>query len=509
MRSASSPLSRVTLSLAFHRELLHQMSTSDNVLTTAGSADVDSTRLSGQMSTTQLVLSVLAFSSPLTCLAGYFSLTIMSTGQTAPVAFAVVTIVLLVFSLGYMAMTRHMPRPGAFYAYISEGLGRRMGLASAFLATMSYSVIGMGVYCFAGLTITSLTQAYLGVTIAWWWGALAAWAAVAALGYFNVDVSARILVWVMLVEVAVVIVFDFVVVGRGGDSGLSLSPLNALSFAAGGEVWVGLLFAMLVFIGFEATALYRDEVRDPDRTIPRATYIAVSFIGILYTVSVLVMVLAFGSGAEDAARSDPAGMFDAAAGRYIGAWFADLAGLLVVTAVLAASLSIHNACTRYVFNLGADRALPASLSAVHHRHRSPYRASAAVSALTWIGVAAFAVAGTDPAVAYGQLAGLGNAGVFVLMTLVSAAVVVWFRRNRTVRQESVWVTTVAPGVSAVALTALLVFALLNFNLVAGDADGNTVLLLALASAFVIGFVVASVIKVRRPNDFHRLGGADR
>ena len=96
----------------------------------------------------------------------------------------------------------------------------------------------------------------------------------------------------MLVEVAVVIVFDFVVVGRGGDSGLSLSPLNALSFAAGGEVWVGLLFAMLVFIGFEATALYRDEVRDPDRTIPRATYIAVSFIGILYTVSVLVMVLA-------------------------------------------------------------------------------------------------------------------------------------------------------------------------------------------------------------------------
>src|SRR5262245_1843888 len=138
-------------------------------------------RLAGQMSTTQLVLSVLAFSSPLTCLSGYFSLAIMSTGQTAPVAFLIVTAVLMVFSVGYMAMTKHMPRPGAFYAYISEGLGRHLGLASAFLATLSYTVIGMGVYCFAGLTISGLVTKWGGPAIPWWLTGLVVWAVIGVL----------------------------------------------------------------------------------------------------------------------------------------------------------------------------------------------------------------------------------------------------------------------------------------------------------------------------------------
>ncbi|MFC9550208.1 APC family permease [Rhodococcus sp. NPDC056960] len=472
------------------------------------SGDGSASRLSGQMSTTQLVLSVLAFSSPLTCLAGYFSLTIMASGNTAPVAFVLVTAVLLIFSVGYMAMTKHMPRPGAFYAYISEGLGRHVGLAAAFLATLSYSVIGMGVYCFAGLTVTDLIAKWGGPVIPWWLGALAFWVIVGILGYFNVDVSAKVLMWVMFVEVTIVMIFNVAIVGQGGESGLHLQPFNVFDFA-GGEVWVGLLFAMLVFIGFEATALYRDEVRDPNRTIPRATYLAVLFIGILYTVTVWVMVTAFGSDAQNVATGDAAGMFGIAADRYVGVWFSNVATTLVITAVLASILSIHNASTRYLFNLSADGALPTALSAVHGRHRSPYRASMAISALVLVGVGLFAVAGSDPSMAYAQLAGLGNAGVFILMALVSVAVVAWFRRNGKDTGEGAWATLVAPTISAVAMTALVTFALANFELVAGESDSNSILLAVLGAAFVAGLVTAAVMKAKRPADFERLGGQDR
>lgn len=306
----------------------------------------DHGRLSGQLSTTQLVLSVLAFSSPLTSLAGYFSLAIMSNGQTAPVAFIAVTAVLLVFSVGYTAMTRHMPRPGAFYAYISEGLGRHVGLASAFLATLSYSVINMGVYCFAGLTISGLIDKWGGPAIPWWLTAAVVWAVVAVLAYFNVEVSAKVLVWVMVVEVTIVMIFNVAVVGQGGQSGLSASPFNVAAFVTDDKVWVGLLFAVLVFIGFEATALYRDEVRDPDRTIPRATYVSVLFIGLLYTATVWVMVIAFGADAQNVATDQTAAMFGIAASTYVGAWFSSIATALVITAFLAAILSIHNASTR-------------------------------------------------------------------------------------------------------------------------------------------------------------------
>lgn len=472
------------------------------------SADRATDRLSGQMGTMQLVLTVLAFSSPLTVLAGYLSLTIMSSGETAPVAFVIVTAALLIFSAGYMAMMKHMPRPGAFYAYISEGLGRHVGLASAFLATVSYTVIGMGVYFFAGMTIVDLLAKNGGPDIPWWLGAVAVWVFISILGYFNVDVSAKVLVWVMFVEVAIVMIFNVAVVGQGGDTGLTLSPFNAIEYASG-EVWVGLLFAMLVFLGFEATALYRDEVRDPRRTIPRATYLAVVFIGALYTVSAWVMVMAFGDNAQNAAGDDAAGMFAIASDSYIGSWFSTIATTLVVTAVLAAILSIHNASTRYLFNLSADRALPRILGVVHVRHRSPYRASMTISAFTLVAVGLFVIAGNDPAIVYGQLAGLGSAGVFILMALVSVAVVAWFRRHGKEADEGVWTTLIAPLISTVAMFALVVFALANFELVVGESDANFILQLVLAASFGAGLVTAAVMKVRRPADFERLGGAGR
>lgn len=472
-------------------------------------ASTPTQRLSGQMSTTQLVLSVLAFSSPLVCLSGYFALSIMSTGQTAPVSFLAVTAVLLVFSVGYMAMTRHMPRPGAFYAYISEGLGRHLGLAAAYLATLSYTVIVMGVYCFGGMTISGLLTTWGGPSVPWWLTALAVWVIVACLGFFNVEVSAKVLMWVMVIEVTTMLIFNVAVIGQGGQDGLTAAPFNVLAFAGGDTLWVGLLFAMLVFIGFEATALYRDEVRDPDRTIPRATYIAVLFIGILYTATVWVMVIAFGNEAETVATEDTAGMFGIAANRYVGAWFTDVATALVVTAVLAALLSIHNASTRYLFNLAADSALPRVFARVHDRHRSPYTASLGISALSLLGLVPFVLAGHDPAIVYAQLAGLGNAGVFILMALVSVAVVVWFRRHGTDTGQSRWATLIAPSIAAVAMTCLVVFALANFDLVVGASSANVVLLAVLGASFVGGLIVAAVMKARRPNDFANLGGAGR
>jgi amino acid transporter len=475
----------------------------------APAARADRGRLAGSMSTTQLVLSVLAFSSPLTCLSGYFSLAIMSTGRTAPIAFLIVTVVLLVFAVGYMAMTKHMPRPGAFYAYISVGLGRPLGLASAFLATLSYTVIGMGVYCFAGLTISGVITQWGVPGVPWWLTGLVVWGIIAVLGYFNVEVSAKVLMYVMFVEVGIVMIFNIVVVGRGGQEGLNLKPFNVFEFASGDRMWAGLLFAMLVFVGFEATALYRDEVRDPDRTIPRATYIAVLFIGMLYTATVWVMVMAFGANAEAVATDNTAGMFGMAATKYVGAWFGNIATTLVITAVLASILSIHNASTRYLFNLSADSALPQRLARVHHRHKSPHAASITISVLSVCGVAPFVLADSDPAKVYGQLAGLGNAGVFILMALVSAAVVVWFRKNRGATAEGTWSTIIAPSISTVAMVALVTFALLNFDLVVGASSANVLLLGVLAASFVAGLTVALVMRARRPSNYARLGGAGR
>jgi amino acid transporter len=86
-------------------------------------------------------------------------------------------------------------------------------------------------------------------------------------------------------------IFNVFVLAKGGAEGLSWTPLTPSAFAHG-DMPVTLLFCILVFMGFEATALFRDEVRDPDKTIPRATYFAVIFVGILYALSSYTMIAA-------------------------------------------------------------------------------------------------------------------------------------------------------------------------------------------------------------------------
>ena len=109
--------------------------------------------------------------------------------------------------------------------------------------------------------------------------ALVAFAVVTLLGHRNIDLSRNVLGVLLLGEVAIVLVLDAVVIFPGGHEGLStgiVTPSEIVSGAPG----LALLFALLSFIGFEATAVFRDEARDPLRTIPRATYLALILIGV-------------------------------------------------------------------------------------------------------------------------------------------------------------------------------------------------------------------------------------
>lgn len=76
---------------------------------------------------------------------------------------------------------------------------------------------------------------------------------------------------------------------RGGADGLSLEPLNPAHAPLAAILQVAIMWAALVFVGFEATAVYRREAKNPDKTVPRATYGAVFLLGILYVFTSLYM----------------------------------------------------------------------------------------------------------------------------------------------------------------------------------------------------------------------------
>lgn len=460
--------------------------------------------LVGRMGVIELVLTVLAFAAPLASVVGVLPLVVALGGEAAPLAFVAATAMLLVFSVGFTAMGRHLPNPGAFYAYVSVGLNRAVGLAASFLAILGYLMIGLGIVLFFGLLARELVvTTFHGPAIPWWVLSLGLVLVVGAFGYFRIDLSARVLTVVMAAETLIVVVFDVVVGLDGGPNGL---PLN--SFDPGAikmsSVGICVLFATITFIGFEATAIFRQETRNPQVTVPRATYIGVIAIGVFYILTVWMLVTAHGAAAAPgAAASDPAGMFVAAVGDYLGSGAQDVIAVLVVTSAFAAVLSCQNIIARYGYALGADGVIPSAMGRVHPRHGSPYVSSLALSAVLVVGVLGFA--GTDPAKSYAWLAGAGGFPLLVLMFITSVAIVVFFRRSRIAASQP-WNTLVAPLLAAASLGAAIYLALHNFvMLTGGDSAIAIVLQLGIWSVFVLGVALALYYRAARPEIYARIG----
>lgn len=466
--------------------------------------------LGGNMGVPSLMLTVLAFSAPMAVVAGYLAFVVLFGGPGATVAFVIASLLLLLFAVGYVTMTHRIPRPGSFYAFISAGLGKTAGLGAAFLAVASYLLFLCGVYPFLGLTATEFVSAIGGSETPWWLWSILAWVAVSILCYFNIEISARVLGVVLALEVVVILIFDAAVLfSGGGPNGFSWTPMSPSAFFSEGSVAVAMLFAIMVFVGFEATAIFRDETRNPRKTIPRATYGAVLFVGVLYTVSCYLLMTSYGSSAVDAATENAKTMFPLAIGDVVAGPFTELTLLMIVTSEFAAGIAVHNVAARYIFNLGRDRALPAPLGQAHPQHKLPARASVIVTVLVALAVVPLGITTPDGIGLDAQLFGLGTVGILILMTAVSISVIAWFARNGMGESENWFKCFAAPAVAAIALGFIVVYAVSNFTLVVGGEPGqNLLLLIVLGVATAVGVGRALHLRSNHPQIFAGLGGAE-
>ena len=274
----------------------------------------------------------------------------------------VATVILLLFSVGFTAMTPHVDEAGAFFSYVRKALGLPVGIGIAFVAIVSYVALEAGVYGLLGLAGVGVVELFGGPSVSWWVFAAAAFAVTTYLGYRNITLSSRVLAVLLTAEIAIVAVLDLVIVVQGGDHGLSTGIVHPQAIFSG-SLGIGLLFAIISYVGFEATAIFRDEARTPERTIPRATYLSLILIGVFYAITSWALISAWGDEQAVAQATDAGGTFlgDTAA-RYIGVFGADVITVLYFTSLFACILAFHNVASRYIFALARKDVLPASLS---------------------------------------------------------------------------------------------------------------------------------------------------
>ena len=458
------------------------------------SSDTKADALHGNLGVGAIVFMVLAAAAPLTVIGGNVPLAVgLGNGAGAPIGFVIAAAVLLLFSIGFVAMTPHVREAGAFFAYVTEGLGERLGMGIAAVALVAYTAIQVGIYGYFGWAVDDTRRFYGGPRIPWPIYSFAALALVAYLGYRHIELSAKVLGVALVLEVSIVVVMDIVIFVTGGHDGL-----NATSFApeviTSGSLGVAVLFALTGFIGFEATAVFRDEARDPAVTIPRATYLAVLIIGGFYALSTWALVLGAGVGnikaLAEATLAGNANLLLDQTLRFLGPIGRDAVNVLLLSSLFACVLSFHNVIARYQHVLARKGLLPARLGDVHAKHRSP-SISSLVQTMTAIGiVVVFTILGLAPLVGvFGSMAGVATMGMIILMLTTSIAVLAFFARRPDLAAGRAWSTRIAPGLAVIGLVASLWLVASNFTLITGGSVGvSTALALIPVAAFIIGIV---------------------
>ncbi|WP_406691236.1 APC family permease [Saccharopolyspora sp. ID03-671] len=443
--------------------------------------------LRGSIGVAGIVFMVVAAAAPLTSIGGALPVMLsISNGPGVPLAYAVVAVVLVVFSVGYAAMSRHVVDAGAFYAYVTRGLGRVPGLGAAGLALLTYTAIQAAIYGLASSTLQELITRYGGPGVPWWAPAVVLLVVVAALGYRNIEIGAKVLGAMLVLEIGVVAVLSVAILLQGGPQGYSTTSFSPATFFHGAP-GVAVTFAVASFIGFEATAIYGEETRDPKRTIPLATYAAVLLIGGFYTFSSWTIVVAHGPGrVEAAATANTSGLVFDTAGDRLGPIFADTVGVLLLTSLFAALLAFHNAIARYLFALGRNGIAPAALGTTHERHESPHLASLAQTGTAVVVLGIFALAGADPVLnLFTWMSGLATVSILTLILLTGLAILVFFARADV--DTRWWNTRIAPALGLLGVLALTILVLTNFTtLISGSATVATTLLATIPAAFALG-----------------------
>jgi amino acid transporter len=299
-------------------------------------------------------------------------------GIASPFAIVVTAIGMLALAWIISRFAKRIHAAGALYDYVGEGFGRPAGLfagwvyyGGAFMLTMA---IGLAFGGFASLTLAGVHD----IDINWIWFTLAFWLVAWAISILGVQISTRAQLVLALTSVAVIFAWSIYVLLKGGSSGFSLQPFNPGKSSFSGITY-GIVYAGLIFIGFESAANLAEETAEPKRNIPRAIFLSVVAASVFYVVLAWALILAFGLNVGDLLKAFPALFVATGNPDFGGDKFSDLVQWLVVIDIAAVGLGTVTGTTRGIFALARDRHLPKPLAAVHPRFKTPWVAASLVA----------------------------------------------------------------------------------------------------------------------------------
>lgn len=438
---------------------------------------------------------VIAAAAPMAAFVGAGPVLFSIMGSGVPLVYVVVSLVVALFAVGYLKMSKHVTSAGGFVAYIARGLGKHAATGAAGIVVLTYVALQVGFWAQFGVFAQQLFASWLGVDIPVWAWALVFITITTALSMRGVDLNLKVLGILLVLEIVIVAILVGGILLGSDKTDASLESFSPAQLSNPG-LGVAVLFVFACFTTFEATTVFSEEARNPKRTIPLALYTVILFVGIFYTASTWAVSYAVGPDAvQQAATNDLSGIIFSLAATYGGPWLDVTMQVLVVSSFIAMLIGMQNMFARYGFALARAGVLPKALARVTKRSQAPASAAFANGVVVMIIVMAFLLAGSDPIeVIYAWFVALGTVGFIVMMALASLAIIVFFIREKL--ERGFWTTRVAPVIAFLIMIAVLLIALQNYDAMLFSDGATAKLLLWLIP---IAFAGGALLPVFRRN----------
>jgi len=334
--------------------------------------------------------------------AGIFVLTGMAAGEAGPasvLAFALNGLVTMLTAASYAELSSKIPESGGGYSFIKKAYPGLFGFLSGWMLWFAY-IVACGLYAlgFAGY-LWEVLERYTPALAHGLHGAVGTQALILVfmsliLGFFvwlnmrGTGVTGTAESMITLAKIAVLLLFVAfglkAVFAAPAEAAASFNPFFPKGF---GGVLIAMGLTFIAFEGYDLIATVAEEIKEPKKNIPRATYISVAISVAIYLMILFVCIAAV--NAPGRASWEFLGEYQETAIVMAAENF--MPGVGVVVIVIGGLLSTMSALNATVlassgvaFTLGRDRLLPAAMARIHPKRRTPHVAIMATGAVVLV-----------------------------------------------------------------------------------------------------------------------------
>ncbi len=280
-------------------------------------------------------------------------------GGVGPFVVLITTVGILAIGYVMSELCKRYSGSGAVYELIAHTAGKPAGVFGAACYYLALATLGTALPVIGGITARDFFKNHMSIDAPWWVWGLVVLALVVIVNLVGVQLSVKAQLAIIALSAIPFLILCAVIIFKGGSAGNTLQVFNPSKVAAGGSVFKGLLFAILMFVGFEMAAALGEETENPKKSIPTAVLSTIVIVMGFYLITQYAGTI--GSGGPKKLPFD----FPALATGYINSKFSVLIELAILLDIIGIGIGMCAAVARGLFTLSRDGLLPKALSKVN------------------------------------------------------------------------------------------------------------------------------------------------